>query len=290
LAFFRFNRDKRGYEHFFLVEPVTSRRGNVRARVLYWFRTPPNVKIGREPFDPEVRRALEAQNPGSTFDWRRIAETPIPSADAERWRERRLAERAARKPTRAEAAAPSEGVAAPVEAPSEGMPSEEAEADRGDVLARDAQRDREAALDHEVTLVREVETERETSLDHATLKGETLEGDEIVAAAVDAAERQEDELVPEGSLNPVERREPLVEIAVTKPLGAAAEPAMPGHRRRRRRRRGRRGRGRMRDVPPVIPETVGEAARSGDPLRSRDDTESRAPNPSRKPDALDPET
>ena len=43
-----------------------------------------------------VRRALEAQNPDITFDWRAILETPIPSADADKWRERRRAERAAR--------------------------------------------------------------------------------------------------------------------------------------------------------------------------------------------------
>jgi hypothetical protein len=96
MAFLRFNRDKRGYEHFYLVEATTNRRGKTRARVLYWFRTPPNVKVGREPFDPDLRRALEAQNPGVSFDWKKIAETPIPSADAERWRERRRLERAER--------------------------------------------------------------------------------------------------------------------------------------------------------------------------------------------------
>jgi hypothetical protein len=94
VAFLRFNRDKRGYEHFYLVEAKTNRRGKTRARVLYWFRTPPNVKVGREPFDAEVREALESQYPGVSFDWRKIVETPIPSADAERWRERRRLERA----------------------------------------------------------------------------------------------------------------------------------------------------------------------------------------------------
>jgi hypothetical protein len=64
--------------------------------VLYWFRTPPNVRVGREPFDPDLRRALEIQNPGVSFDWKKIVETPIPSADAERWRERRRLERAER--------------------------------------------------------------------------------------------------------------------------------------------------------------------------------------------------
>jgi hypothetical protein len=97
MAFLRFNRDRRGYEHFYLVEPTTNRRGKVRQRVLYWFRSPPDVRVGRQPFDEGVRRALEAQNPGVTFDWRSILEAPIPSADADKWRERRRAERAAKQ-------------------------------------------------------------------------------------------------------------------------------------------------------------------------------------------------
>lgn len=96
MAFFRFNRDKRGYEYFYLVEPTTNRRGKVKSRVLYWYRTPPGIRVGREPFDEGVRRALEAQNPGVNFDWRSIVEAPIPSADADKWRERRRAERAAK--------------------------------------------------------------------------------------------------------------------------------------------------------------------------------------------------
>jgi hypothetical protein len=96
LAFLRFSRDKRGVENFYLVQPTTNRRGKVRPRVLYWFRSPPDVKIGRAPFDAEMRRALELQNPDVDFDWRAIVDTPIPSADADKWRERRRAERAAK--------------------------------------------------------------------------------------------------------------------------------------------------------------------------------------------------
>src|SRR5215510_13021505 len=80
MAFLRFSRDKRGYEHFYLVQPTTNRR----------------VKVGRQPFDDALRRALEAQNPGVAFDWQKIVDTPIPSPDAEKWRERRRAERAER--------------------------------------------------------------------------------------------------------------------------------------------------------------------------------------------------
>ena len=96
MAFLRFTRDKRGVENFYLVQPTTNRRGKVRPRVLYWFRSPPGVKVGRQPFDPAVRKALEAQNPDVSFDWRAIVETPIPSADADKWRERRRADRAAK--------------------------------------------------------------------------------------------------------------------------------------------------------------------------------------------------
>ena len=112
MAFFRFSRDKRGYENFYLVEPTTNRRGKVRQRVLYWFRSPPDVRVGREPFDESVRRALETQYPDVTFDWRSILDAPIPSADADKWRERRRAERAAKH---AVAAEPDEEAAEPAD-------------------------------------------------------------------------------------------------------------------------------------------------------------------------------
>lgn len=100
MAFLRFTRDRRGYEHFHLVE-TTTRRGRTRTKVLYWFRTPPGVKVGREPFDEATRRKLEAENPSVTFDWKKILATPIPSADAEKWRERRREERAAKRARKA---------------------------------------------------------------------------------------------------------------------------------------------------------------------------------------------
>jgi hypothetical protein len=95
MAFLKFSRDKRGYEHFYLVQP--SNRGKGRPRVLYWFRTPPNIKVGRSPFDPAIRRELEAQNPDVYFDWEAIVHTPVPPViEPERWRERRRVERTLR--------------------------------------------------------------------------------------------------------------------------------------------------------------------------------------------------
>src|SRR5438094_2440499 len=97
MAFLRFSRDKRGYEHFQLVQPAVNRRGSGKPRILYWFRSPSNVRVGREPFDDAIRIAIEKQNPDLEFDWTQILATPIPSAEAERWRERRRQERAARQ-------------------------------------------------------------------------------------------------------------------------------------------------------------------------------------------------
>jgi hypothetical protein len=129
VAFLRFSRDKRGVESFSLVHATANRRGKVRPRVLYWFRTPPDIKMGREPFDAEVRRALEKQNPDITFDWRAIQETPIPSADADKWRERRRAERAAKHAARAEEESP-EAVEADAETENAtGVPAEPVDAD-----------------------------------------------------------------------------------------------------------------------------------------------------------------
>jgi hypothetical protein len=105
VPFLKFSRDRRGYEHFYLVHQTT-RRGTPRNRILYWYRTPPGVKVGRLPFDDDVRRALERQNPDVSFDWRKLLETPIPppAADVERWRERRRVDREMKQAARSELA------------------------------------------------------------------------------------------------------------------------------------------------------------------------------------------
>ena len=98
----RFSRDKRGYEYVYLVHTPTKRGKPGRTRVLYWYRTPPGVRIGRQPFDDDVQRQLEKQNPGVTFDWPAITSAQIPPPDmTEYWRERRKAEKAAKAERRA---------------------------------------------------------------------------------------------------------------------------------------------------------------------------------------------
>jgi hypothetical protein len=102
MVFLRFSRDRHGYEHFYLIQPPKG-RDQSRGRILYWFRTPPHIKVGREPFDAEVRQTLSAQFPGVEFDWKKIAETPIPRAEPEYWRERRDAARPPHQPPRGDA-------------------------------------------------------------------------------------------------------------------------------------------------------------------------------------------
>jgi hypothetical protein len=52
--------------------------GPQRTRVLYLFRSPPNVRVGRRPLDPEVVEALEHTHPDLTFDWTTLLREPPP--------------------------------------------------------------------------------------------------------------------------------------------------------------------------------------------------------------------
>ncbi len=71
MPFLRVIRDKRGYETTYLCHWF--RDGNrQRSRVLYVFRTPGGVRVGRDPLDPEILRELEARHPEIEFEWKSI--------------------------------------------------------------------------------------------------------------------------------------------------------------------------------------------------------------------------
>ena len=71
MPFLRVLRDKRGYETTYLVHWF--RDGNrQRSKILYIFRTPPGVRVGRDVLDPDVVREIEAQHPQIAFDWRAL--------------------------------------------------------------------------------------------------------------------------------------------------------------------------------------------------------------------------
>ena len=98
MPFVRYDRDKRGYEQIWLMHAPVRRGRPSRARVLYWYRSPPGVRVGREVFDAAARAQLEAQYPDVGFDWDTLAAAAmIPPLEVEPWRERRRAQREARR-------------------------------------------------------------------------------------------------------------------------------------------------------------------------------------------------
>jgi hypothetical protein len=98
LPFIRYARDKRGYESTFVMHAYRAGQGGARTRVLYFFRSPSNLKIGRRPLDAEVQEALEHTHPDLSFDWDMLLREPPPARFEPRER--------ARRPTRSEAARP----------------------------------------------------------------------------------------------------------------------------------------------------------------------------------------
>jgi hypothetical protein len=89
-------------------------RGDPRPRLLYWYRTPPDVKVGRAAIDEEAIRALEESNPELTFDWSRILHSHARPQPADRTPDRRREGRAGDRPSRSGEASRR---AAPVAAP-----------------------------------------------------------------------------------------------------------------------------------------------------------------------------
>jgi hypothetical protein len=96
VPFLRVIRDKRGYETTYLMH--WHRDGNQqRSRILYLFRSPGGVRVGRESLDPDVLEQIEAQHPDIVFDWKAVfANRQVVDAphDARRPRKRRRAEEA----------------------------------------------------------------------------------------------------------------------------------------------------------------------------------------------------
>lgn len=81
MPYLRYSRNKKGDENTYVLHG--SRAGG-RPEILYMFRTPPNIKVGRGSLEPEVLSAIELAHPELTFDWdkmRRDRPKPIvPSA------------------------------------------------------------------------------------------------------------------------------------------------------------------------------------------------------------------
>lgn len=73
MPFLRILRDKRGYETTYLMHLFRDGHRQ-RSRVLYVFRTPAGVRVGRTPLEPDVLRQLEERHPEIAFEWEAILE------------------------------------------------------------------------------------------------------------------------------------------------------------------------------------------------------------------------
>jgi hypothetical protein len=71
VPFLRLARDERGYETTMLLH--ASHPGE-RARVLYWYRSAPGIRVGRPALDEDAIRTIEDQHPEIEFDWPHILE------------------------------------------------------------------------------------------------------------------------------------------------------------------------------------------------------------------------
>lgn len=117
MPFLRVIRDKRGYETTYLMHLY--REGHrQRSRILYVFRSPGGVRVGRGALEPDVLREIEAQYPEIAFDWKDVREHQQHIEMSPEPRRRRPSKRE----EGAEAVAP-EAAAPPAPAPAQAAPS-----------------------------------------------------------------------------------------------------------------------------------------------------------------------
>jgi hypothetical protein len=139
VPFLKFGRDKRGYETTALVHAIR-RQGRSRHKVLYWFRTPPGVKVGRPALDEAAIRSIEEQNPDIEFDWPKILEAkpPVVQQAEPRSRQSRRDRPGQRQPVRRRT--PPEQASQPVaDAPQREPSLDSADADREDDVPSEAE-------------------------------------------------------------------------------------------------------------------------------------------------------
>jgi hypothetical protein len=90
VPFIRYTRDKRGYETTFVMHGYRPAQGPQRTRVLYLFRAPSHIRMGRRPLDEESREALEHTHPDLSFDWTVLGRESeaVRADDRDRYRDR----------------------------------------------------------------------------------------------------------------------------------------------------------------------------------------------------------
>jgi hypothetical protein len=89
VPFIRHTRDKRGYETTYVMHAYRPLSGPQRTRILYLFRSPAHLKMGRRALDDEAREALEHTHLDVSFDWYSLdAESNAARAEPPRDRDR----------------------------------------------------------------------------------------------------------------------------------------------------------------------------------------------------------
>lgn len=124
MPFLRVIRDKRGYETTYLMHWLRD-GSRQRSRILYVFRTPGGVRVGRESLEPDVLREIESRHPEINFDWKTLfanQQLVESSPEPRRPRKRKREEEPAATSAIADAAAPA-GEPEPQVAPAPPRPS-----------------------------------------------------------------------------------------------------------------------------------------------------------------------
>jgi hypothetical protein len=116
VPYIRQTRDKRGFEQTYVMHAYHQGQGGPgRARVLYLFRSPANLRIGRTALDAEVMEALEHTHPDLSFDWgsisREVAPPPRPEPSNDRYARRPGQRGSDRPPSRPASGPPARPVA-----------------------------------------------------------------------------------------------------------------------------------------------------------------------------------
>jgi hypothetical protein len=116
VPFLRVIRDKRGYETTYLMHLY--REGHrQRSRILYVFRSPGGVRVGRTALEPEILREIEARYPDISFDWKDVREHQQHIEMSPEPRRRKPPRQDEAEPAPTEAAAPPPSPPAPTPSP-----------------------------------------------------------------------------------------------------------------------------------------------------------------------------
>jgi len=118
VPFLRVIRDRRGYETTYLMHWFRD-GAKQRSKVLYVFRSPSGVRVGRNALDPDVLREIEREHPDIAFAWDEVrgSQQVVEMSPEPRRRRRPEAPEVAAVPDEREASAPAAA------APSEALPT-----------------------------------------------------------------------------------------------------------------------------------------------------------------------